>query len=174
MACSHGVRLSPLGTAATVWPIVPPPDDKWWLWSNRWNANWQGKPKFIIAFVIKVSPQFQLISFCFHPYCTEWQMNTEQFVGMRIGRGNRSTRRKPTPVPLCPPHTPHGLTWNRKRVAAVGSRRLTAWAGQIGMSNNLKYRSANWFPFLIALLEWLPYMRYSSPLPDMKFNIMYV
>jgi hypothetical protein len=43
---SHGVRLSPLGTAATVWPIVPAPDDRWWLWSNRWNANWQGKPKY--------------------------------------------------------------------------------------------------------------------------------
>jgi hypothetical protein len=25
---SHGVRLSPLGTAATVWPIVPAPDDR--------------------------------------------------------------------------------------------------------------------------------------------------
>jgi hypothetical protein len=25
---SHGVRLSPLGTAATVWPIVPAPDDE--------------------------------------------------------------------------------------------------------------------------------------------------
>jgi hypothetical protein len=44
---SHGVRLSPLGTAATVWPIVPVPDDRWWwLCSNRWNANWQGKPKY--------------------------------------------------------------------------------------------------------------------------------
>jgi hypothetical protein len=27
--------------------------------------------------------------------------------GMKIGRGNRSTRRKPPPVPLCPPQTPH-------------------------------------------------------------------
>jgi hypothetical protein len=27
-------------------------------------------------------------------------------VGMRIGRENRSTRRKPVPVPLCPPHNP--------------------------------------------------------------------
>jgi hypothetical protein len=27
--------------------------------------------------------------------------------GMMIGRGNRSTRRKPVPVPLCPPQTPH-------------------------------------------------------------------
>jgi hypothetical protein len=24
---SYGVRLNPLGTAATVWPIVPAPDD---------------------------------------------------------------------------------------------------------------------------------------------------
>jgi hypothetical protein len=27
--------------------------------------------------------------------------------GMMIGRGNRSTRRKPVPVTLCPPQTPH-------------------------------------------------------------------
>jgi hypothetical protein len=27
--------------------------------------------------------------------------------GMMIGRGNRSTQRKPAPVPLCPPQTPH-------------------------------------------------------------------
>jgi hypothetical protein len=48
--------------------------------------------------------------------------------GMRIGRGNRSTRRKPVPVPLCPPQIPHDLTWDRTRAAAVGSQRLTAWA----------------------------------------------
>jgi hypothetical protein len=29
-----------------------------------------------------------------------------EFGGM-IGKGNRSTRRKPAPVPLCPPQTPH-------------------------------------------------------------------
>jgi hypothetical protein len=28
--------------------------------------------------------------------------------GMNIGRGNRSTRRKPTSAPLCPPQIPHG------------------------------------------------------------------
>jgi hypothetical protein len=27
--------------------------------------------------------------------------------GMMIGRGNRSSRREPAPVPLCPPQTPH-------------------------------------------------------------------
>jgi hypothetical protein len=34
---------------------------------------------------------------------------------MRIGRRNRSTRRKPAPVPLYPPQIPHDLIWNRGR-----------------------------------------------------------
>jgi hypothetical protein len=42
-----------------------------------------------------------------------------------IGRGNRSTRRKPAPMPLCPPQTPHAAR-TRTRAAAVGSQRLTA------------------------------------------------
>jgi hypothetical protein len=46
--------------------------------------------------------------------------------GMRIGTGNRSTRRKPAPVPHCPPQIPHDLTWDRTQAAAVGSQRLTA------------------------------------------------
>jgi hypothetical protein len=50
------------------------------------------------------------------------------FGGMRIGRGNRSTLRNLVSVPLCPPQIPHDLTWDRTRAAAVGSRRLTAWA----------------------------------------------
>jgi hypothetical protein len=29
-----------------------------------------------------------------------------EFGGMKIGRGNRSTRRKPAPVQLCPPQIP--------------------------------------------------------------------
>jgi hypothetical protein len=32
--------LSPLGTPATNWPIVPAPDDRWSVWSSRWNENW--------------------------------------------------------------------------------------------------------------------------------------
>jgi hypothetical protein len=48
--------------------------------------------------------------------------------GMRIGRGNRSTRRKSAPAPLCPPQIPHDQTRDRTRAAAVGSQRLTAWA----------------------------------------------
>jgi hypothetical protein len=46
--------------------------------------------------------------------------------GMMIGRANWSTRRKPAPVPLCPPQTPHAVR-TRTRAAAVGSQRLTAW-----------------------------------------------
>jgi hypothetical protein len=48
--------------------------------------------------------------------------------GVRIGGGNRSTRRKATTVPFCPSHIPHDLTWAATRAAVVGSRRLTAWA----------------------------------------------
>jgi hypothetical protein len=46
--------------------------------------------------------------------------------GMRIDRGNRSTGRKPAPVPLCITRIIHDLTWDRTPVTAVGSRRLTA------------------------------------------------
>jgi hypothetical protein len=41
-----GVRLSPLGTSATIWPIVPAPNGGWWwVWGNRWN-DWQEKPNY--------------------------------------------------------------------------------------------------------------------------------
>jgi hypothetical protein len=46
-------------------------------------------------------------------------------IGGMIGRGNRSTRRKPVPVPLNPPQTPHAAR-TRTQAAAVGSQRLTA------------------------------------------------
>jgi hypothetical protein len=44
--------------------------------------------------------------------------------GIRIGRGNRSSRRKPAPMPLCPPQIPHNMTWARTRAAVLGSRGL--------------------------------------------------
>jgi hypothetical protein len=44
--------------------------------------------------------------------------------GMMISRGNRSTRRKPAPVRLCPPQTPHAAR-ARIEASAVGSQRLT-------------------------------------------------
>jgi hypothetical protein len=46
-------------------------------------------------------------------------------IGGMIDRGNRSTRRKPAPVPLCPPQTPDAAR-TRNRAAAVGNQRPTA------------------------------------------------
>jgi hypothetical protein len=46
-------------------------------------------------------------------------------IGGMIGKGNRSTRRKPAPVPLCPPQISHAAR-TRTQAAAVGSQRLTA------------------------------------------------
>jgi hypothetical protein len=77
-----GVRLSPLGTLATVGLLYQP-----WMINDDWAVG-----------------------------------------GMRIGRENRITRKKPAPVPLCPPQIPYDQTWDRTRAAAVGSQRLTAWA----------------------------------------------
>jgi hypothetical protein len=48
-------------------------------------------------------------------------------IGGMISKGNRSTRRKPAPVPLCPPQTPYAAG-ARTLAATVGSQRLTAWA----------------------------------------------
>jgi hypothetical protein len=79
-----GVRLSPLGTAATTGLLYQP----------------------------------QMIDDC----------DCGEIGGMKIGRGNRSTRRKPTPAPLCRPQIPHDQTRARTWAAAVGSQRLTAWA----------------------------------------------
>jgi hypothetical protein len=63
---------------------------------------------------------------------TEWSIapapgdyDDGEFGGMKIGRGNRSTRRNPAPAPLCPPQIPLGQTQARTRAAAVGSQRLT-------------------------------------------------
>ncbi|PNF26565.1 hypothetical protein B7P43_G13254 [Cryptotermes secundus] len=46
--------------------------------------------------------------------------------GMKIGRGNQNTWRKPAPAPLCPPQVPLDQTRDQTQAAAVGSQRLTA------------------------------------------------
>jgi hypothetical protein len=64
-------------------------------------------------------------------YCTSpgwWTMVSVEQSLEWLDRGNGSTRRKPALVPLCPPQIPDDLTRARIRAAAVGSRRLTAWA----------------------------------------------
>jgi hypothetical protein len=46
--------------------------------------------------------------------------------GIKIGRENLCSLRKPVPVPLYPPQIPHDVIWARTLFAAVGIRRLTA------------------------------------------------
>jgi hypothetical protein len=50
----------------------------------------------------------------------------EALGGMRIGRENWNAQRKPVLVSLCSPQISHDLKWDRTRVAAVRSRRITA------------------------------------------------
>jgi hypothetical protein len=57
--------------------------------------------------------------------------------GMKISRGNRSTRRKPAPALLCSPQIPHDYTWARTQAAAVGNHRLTTWATARPFADNL-------------------------------------
>jgi hypothetical protein len=60
-------------------------------------------------------------------------------IGGMIERGNRITRRKPAPVPLCPPQTPHAARM-RNRTVAVGSQRLTASAAARPIFTSLETR----------------------------------
>jgi hypothetical protein len=53
-------------------------------------------------------------------------MIVEQFMELMSGGRNRSTRRKPASMLLCPPQITRELTRARNWAAAVGSRRLAA------------------------------------------------
>jgi hypothetical protein len=48
-----------------------------------------------------------------------WMMDVDECgeVDGMIGRGNRSTPRKPAQVPLCPSQITHDMTWDRTRTA---------------------------------------------------------
>jgi hypothetical protein len=60
-------------------------------------------------------------------------MSEKELVEWRSDRGNKSTRRKPAPVPLRPPQIPHDLTH------AVGSQGLTSRsvAQKLGFQSSL-------------------------------------
>jgi hypothetical protein len=47
-------------------------------------------------------------------------------IGGMLGKGSRSTRRKPAPLLLSPQQIQHNLTRTRTRAASIGSRRLIA------------------------------------------------
>jgi hypothetical protein len=58
--------------------------------------------------------------------------------GMKFGRGNRNTRRKPTSAPLCPPQNP---TWQTRF-------RTPDRSGEKPATNRLSYGAA--FPFHVS------------------------
>jgi hypothetical protein len=62
-----------------------------------------------------------------------------EFGWIKIGRGNRSIRRKPAPAPICPPQIPVDQTRVWTWAATVGSQRLTAWAMARPLSVRLFY-----------------------------------
>jgi hypothetical protein len=52
---------------------------------------------------------------------------------MRIGWGNRSTRRKPASVPIYPPQIPYELTW--ARIQRYIARGIIVTRGQVAEGN---------------------------------------
>jgi hypothetical protein len=66
---------------------------------------------FIILSGVRLSPLGTAAStgLLYHPRMID-DVNCGAIGGMKIGRGNRSTRRKPAPASLCPPQIPHDQT----------------------------------------------------------------
>jgi hypothetical protein len=76
---------------------------------------------FLITCLIICRPWNPVATKNVDPYLESAIGDCGEIDGIKIGRGNRSTRRKTAPAPLCPPQNPHDQT----RAAAVGSQRLT-------------------------------------------------
>jgi hypothetical protein len=74
-------------------------------------------------------------------------------IGRKIGWGSRWTRRKPAPVPLCAPQTPH-IARTRTRAAAVGSQRITAWATARPITSNCNV--FHWPRYIVSCCSWFP------------------
>jgi hypothetical protein len=57
--------------------------------------------------------------------------------GMMIGKGNGSTRRKPIPVPLCPPQTSHAVPRREpgplRREVSCGTAYMYGWCVCVGV-----------------------------------------
>jgi hypothetical protein len=70
------------------------------------------------------------------------RMIFEAIGGMKFGRGNRSTRRKPTPAPLCPPPNP---TWQTRS-------RTPDRSGGKPATNRLSYGASGHSPYITSSL----------------------
>jgi hypothetical protein len=84
---------------------------------------------------------------------------------MRIGSGNRSTRKKPAQVPFCSKQIPQNLEWDQTRSAAMGDPRITAWALErpvVDIATSLQARRlTNWASILSRGKSF-----FSSPQPS--------
>jgi hypothetical protein len=118
----------------------------------------------------------------YHPLMIDDDDECGTVGGMRISRGNRGTRRKPVPVPLCPPQIPQDLTWARSRAAAEGSRRLTGWTvarPSFRSNSSLLWTQFNFGPlrtwkcfysvsnylvlnYIMRLISWSNWLRHSG------------
>jgi hypothetical protein len=82
-------------------------------------------------------------------------------LGGMLGGRNRSTRRKPAPLPLCPPQVKHEMTWTRTPAAAVGNR---PWHDIY----NLKSCVFKWFIQNAAFLHDYPGAQVSNHCPIIR------
>jgi hypothetical protein len=91
-------------------------------------------------------------------YLPQGDYDDGEFGGMKNGRGNRNTRRKLAPAPLCPSQIPFDQTRVSTRTAAVGSQRLTAWA--MARQNNLckSMLKTDWSVVYITFLNRTDYV----------------
>jgi hypothetical protein len=92
--CKHSVELtSLLGSTTTV---LPKTRHSRWAYPLRWTR----------AFFNWCSGGWSPIGSTRH--CGHCDYDDGE-IGGTIGRGNQITRRKPAPIPLCPPQTPHAI-----------------------------------------------------------------
>jgi hypothetical protein len=133
MVASHPPSLLPL-CIYFVCVSFPLPSFVCFLYHTHTHTHTEAEKEYLCHFlisggVVRLSP---LGTSTLLTYCTRaGQVDNDEcgaVGGMRIGRRNQSTRRKPVPVPLCLPQIPHNLTWTETRAVAVGTRRLTVWA----------------------------------------------
>jgi hypothetical protein len=69
-----------------------------------------------------------LLTLAYYAFPRRYEFGERRWNDILTGENRRTRKKKPVPVPLCPPQIPHGLTRARTGDSAVGGRRLTTWA----------------------------------------------
>jgi hypothetical protein len=149
------------------------------------RSNW--KNAYLISFLPSTSIRFFVLLFCFlvslggvrlsplgtsatvgllyQPRMIDDDDDYGAVGGMRIGRVNRSTRRKPAPMPLCPPQIPHDLGSNPgRRSRKPATNRLS-----YGTAENLllkvfpvSYGTRRFIIVLARSNHWIIFIPYSD------------